>query len=406
MPKHYVIVGAGLAGLSAALELENLGANVTIIEKDSKIGGRIQTDKEDGYLFDRGFQVLLPSYELIKKLSPVKELSPHFFRAGAVVHKSGESLTLADPLQEPTQILSAIMNPLFNFKEKAITAKLRQETSSFSYEDWKKKSLGSSKSWLLSQGYSQSAIDNFFQPFFSGVFLDSTLNIEASFFLYLFGKFGSAKVCLPHDGMGALPENLKNKLKNTKILLKTEFLQVRGKSIVVKDKNGESEIFADGLLIAQDPWSLGAKSSRRVITIYFTSDDSPNLGAWLHLNANEHRKMVNHVASLAEVNPNYAPKGKHLISVNCLLKENQELSMNIVREELVDLFGKKVEMWQHKKTYDVKFALPILGDTFAPKLDTHLPHAFAGDYLESPSIQGALFSGCSAAQKLSQTDLK
>jgi protoporphyrinogen oxidase len=403
MAKHFVIIGSGLAGLSAAIELESLGSSVTLIEKNSKIGGRVQTDEEDGYLLDHGFQVLLPSYELIKKLSPVNELSPSYFRAGAVIHKNRESITMADPLQEPSQLISAIMNPLFSFKEKALTAKLKQEFSHFPYEDWKKKSLGSSKNWLQAQGYSQSALDNFFIPFFSGVFLDSSLDMEASFFLYLFSKFGSAKVCLPQKGMGALPANLKSKLKNTNFLFETEFLGAQNNKIFVKDSNSKYEIAADGILIAQDPWSLGAKRARRVTTIYFTSDESPNLGSWLHLNANTERKFVNHVASLAEVNPSYAPSGKHLISVNGLPKEGEELSIKIIREELIELFGEKVEKWQHKKTFDLKYALPILGDAFSPRLDTGLPHTFAGDYLETPSIQGALFSGRIAAQRLSQS---
>ena len=42
-PKNIVVLGAGLAGLSAAYELEKAGHNVTIIEARKKAGGRVST---------------------------------------------------------------------------------------------------------------------------------------------------------------------------------------------------------------------------------------------------------------------------------------------------------------------------------------------------------------------------
>ena len=39
MPKNIVIVGAGIAGLSVAYQLNKHGIKTTILEKDSHIGG-------------------------------------------------------------------------------------------------------------------------------------------------------------------------------------------------------------------------------------------------------------------------------------------------------------------------------------------------------------------------------
>ena len=55
---HVVIVGAGLAGLSAALRLAGAGRKVTVVERESVPGGRNGLLKKDGYAFDTGPSVL------------------------------------------------------------------------------------------------------------------------------------------------------------------------------------------------------------------------------------------------------------------------------------------------------------------------------------------------------------
>lgn len=59
---HVVVVGAGYAGLSAALRLAGAGRKVTIIERESVPGGRSGLMQRDGFSFDTGPSVLtMPS---------------------------------------------------------------------------------------------------------------------------------------------------------------------------------------------------------------------------------------------------------------------------------------------------------------------------------------------------------
>lgn len=55
---HVVVVGAGLAGLSAALRLAGAGRKVTVVERESVPGGRNGLLKKAGYSFDTGPSVL------------------------------------------------------------------------------------------------------------------------------------------------------------------------------------------------------------------------------------------------------------------------------------------------------------------------------------------------------------
>lgn len=62
--KKAIIIGSGLGGLATALRLTRLGYKVTIIEKHSKPGGRLNQLMIDGFKFDLGPSFMSMSYEL------------------------------------------------------------------------------------------------------------------------------------------------------------------------------------------------------------------------------------------------------------------------------------------------------------------------------------------------------
>ena len=53
-----VVIGGGLAGLSAALTLQNAGEEVEIFEGSDNVGGRLRSVYVDGFILDRGFQLI------------------------------------------------------------------------------------------------------------------------------------------------------------------------------------------------------------------------------------------------------------------------------------------------------------------------------------------------------------
>ncbi len=52
--KTVVVIGAGIAGLSAAKKLKEKGATVIVLESQEKVGGRMRTDRSLGIAFDEG----------------------------------------------------------------------------------------------------------------------------------------------------------------------------------------------------------------------------------------------------------------------------------------------------------------------------------------------------------------
>ena len=95
------VVGAGLAGLCAALHLTATGHSVQVFEASDDVGGRVRTDVVDGYRLDRGFQVYDTAYPESARVLDHDALDLQLFPNGAMLRYDGAFLRLVDPRQDP-----------------------------------------------------------------------------------------------------------------------------------------------------------------------------------------------------------------------------------------------------------------------------------------------------------------
>lgn len=77
MAERVVVVGAGIAGLTAAFRMSQQGYDVTVLEGDSQVGGRMSSMQRDGYRFDRGAVSLSTKYEHIHTLISEVGIADH-----------------------------------------------------------------------------------------------------------------------------------------------------------------------------------------------------------------------------------------------------------------------------------------------------------------------------------------
>ena len=118
---HVVVVGAGLAGLSAALRLAGAGRKVTVVERESVPGGRNGLLEKDGYSFDTGPSVLtMPSLiqdafscvgEDMKdwlELSPLKPLYRAFYHDGSQIDVHANTAEMEEEIRRTVSAEEAL----------------------------------------------------------------------------------------------------------------------------------------------------------------------------------------------------------------------------------------------------------------------------------------------------------
>ena len=118
-----VIVGAGLAGLRAAITLGHAGRDVVVLEAADGVGGRQRTDVVDGFLLDRGFQVLNPAYPAVRRWVDVQALRLKPFPVGVQVRRETGLVTLADPRRHPSLVPATLRSGLLSPRDAASLAR-------------------------------------------------------------------------------------------------------------------------------------------------------------------------------------------------------------------------------------------------------------------------------------------
>ena len=406
------IVGAGLAGLCCARQLVADGIPCRIFEAADRVGGRVATDRQDGFLLDRGFQVFLTSYPEAKAVLDYDALGLAAFTSGALVHHGGRNRRVVDAWRQPLRALWSVWSPVVPLRDIPRIIGLRRAAMREEHRLSIPADLTAAE-YLQQLGFSEATMQRFFRPFFGGVTLNATLAVPARYFLFLFEMFARGTATLPAAGMQAIPEQLAASLPPGTVQLQTAVTKIEGSQLELD--NGE-RVAAEHLVLATEAADaaplLGAAFeapvSNSTTTIYYGADRSELGEPILLLNGNGDGP-VNHVCFPSDAQPSYAPPGAALASVSVLGisdLENRDLD-RAVRKQLKAWMSEAVDRWQLLRIDRIKRALPRLTEADGCGIrEISAVVTLCGDHLLSPSIQGAMLAGRQAAERARQAVAK
>ena len=405
--KEVIIVGAGLAGLSCARRLMADGIPFTILEAGRRIGGRIKTDRVDGFLLDHGFQVLQTAYPEARRYLDYSRLDLSPFAPGAIIHTQGQFHIIADPRRRPRNLWSTATAPIGTIGDRLrmikLALKVQRTKASILFQSPDMMTLD----FLRAEGFSEKIIQTFFIPFFSGISLDPEIEVSSRVFKYIFRIFAEGDVALPAQGMQAIPDQLAENFPDGSIRTDVSVKSVhRGQAELT---SGEIIKGRAVILATEEPETVRLLGSRRTtdsrgeLCLYFAAEEPPIEQPYLLLNGDK-SGWINSLTVPSQVSASYAPPGQALISVVVVghLSSDDNSVETAVRGQLTAWFGEGVSNWRHLKTFRILHALPAqpppMPDPTASRPQVKPGIFVCGEYSSVPGIQWAMLSGRLAAE--------
>lgn len=406
-----IIIGAGLAGLSCARILQKHRINYLLLDGAEKVGGRIRTDIVDGFQLDRGFQVLQTAYPDAKEILSYPELKLKSFFPGAMIRYQDKFHRLADPFRDLYTAAKGLFSPIGTLKDKLLVGMLRTQVAFGTLEKLLLKPEVTTLQRLKSFGFSDVIIDRFFKPLYSGIFLENELSTSSRAFDYNFRMMALGDICLPSEGMEAIPRQLLTMLDPAKIKLNSKVASLSENKVALA--SGETLTAPKIVLAVDQPQACKllevtvAPKMKTVTTLYFSASKAPTTAPILFLNAQSSGPVMN-MCVPTNVCKSYAPEGKALISCSVLKHDfaSDEMLVQKVLEQMKQWFGNEVDAWKHLRTYKIINALPNqippLADVSSKPMQVLKGLYQCGDYGGIASIQTALQSGRLVGEALVQ----
>jgi hypothetical protein len=405
---------------------------------------------------DRGFQVLLEAYPECRRVLDYEALDLRPFYPGAEIWTGDGFTRFADPYRRPADALATLRASIGSVSDKFLVTRLRSQVLDGPAERVLNGPDRTAQDDLDRMGFTSGMVDRFFRPFFGGVLLNRGLTDSSRIFRYIFRMFSEGNTSIPRLGMGEIPKQLASRLDDGALRLGCRARSVSPTGVVLED--GE-ELHARAVVVATEgpearrllP-SLPDSGSKTATCLYFDAPEPPIRGPILVLNGGG-KGPVNNLAVVSEVSRDYAPPGRHLVSVSCLGGSGSQADdsewagsatgrlegggssthsleqargstegpdetgvstggldearistgglENAVRRQLGEWFGSQVEDWRLLRVYEIAHAQPRQGPGALdpPERPVLLEEGIfvCGDHRETASLQGALHSGRRAA---------
>ncbi|MFI1207956.1 NAD(P)/FAD-dependent oxidoreductase [Streptomyces sp. NPDC020802] len=425
-----VIVGAGVAGLSAAHRLNSAGVTTLVLEGAPCVGGRMTTEKVDGFRLDRIGRFLSTSYPELRLTPGLDALVLRPFAPGVLVHAEGRvhragepasaggargaldaARAFVSPPRRARQMsaatappVSRAFPPLGGPLDQARLAAALGRIATVPVGRLLARPERPAGQALAARGMPARTVEGFVRPLLAALLCDPDLTSSSRCADLALRAFASGRLCIPEGGADMLPELLAGALPPGTVRTGVRVTSVSTTSVTTAE---HGELRCRAVLVATGARDaaellpgLRVPPLRPVTVVHHTADEPPLTDAALLLDA-DRRGPVAHTAVVSQVDPSRAPVGRALVSSTILGPPPADLDRT-VRTHLAALYGTATHRWELLAVHHTPDAVPAM----PPPHDLLRPVRLlaglyvCGDHRDTGTVQGALHSGHRAAAAL------
>ncbi|MFD9909739.1 NAD(P)/FAD-dependent oxidoreductase [Streptomyces sp. NPDC059063] len=442
-PAHHadvVIVGAGVSGLSAAHQLTRAGVATVVLEAAPCVGGRMSTEKVDGFRLDRIGQLLTTSYPELRHTPGLDALVLRPFAPGLLVHSGGRQYRAAEPagggsargaLSAARALASAPRVPRPSRTAPRTPKHASRTTPTPPRPPSRTAPLGSALDQarlaaalariaatpvrrlltrpelpaaqaLSARGLPARTIDGFLRPLLSALLCDPGLTTSSRCADLALHAFARGRLSLPEGGADALPELLAAALPPGTVRTGVRVTSVAANRVTTAE---HGELTCAGVLLATDARAaaellpgLRVPSFHPVTVVHHAAPEPPLAEPALLLDA-DRRGPVAHTAVVSNVDPTRAPEGRTLVSSTVLGPPPDDLDRTVLGH-LAELYGTPTDRWEPLAVHHTREAVPAMPPPHDLRRPVRLLSGLyvCGDHRDTSTVQGALHSGRRAAR--------
>ncbi|MGW1064598.1 NAD(P)/FAD-dependent oxidoreductase [Streptomyces aureus] len=423
-----VVVGAGVAGLAAARHLTGAGLRTAVLEAAPHVGGRMSTEKVDGFRLDRLGRLLSTSYPELRHTPGLEGLVLRPFAPGVLLHSDGHrhptgvpgsrrsargAFTTARALASAPRIPlprpargTARPGPLGSpLDQSRLGVALARIASTPPERLLTRPDLTAARA-LAARGLPARTVDAFLRPLLAALLCDPDLGTSSRLADLALHSFATGRLCLPEGGADTLPELLAAALPPGTVHTGVEVTAVSTTRVTTRD---HGEVRCRAVLLATGARAaagflpgLHVPAFHPVTVLHHTTDEPPLTEPALILDA-DRSGPVAHTAVVSQVDPTRAPAGRALVSSTVLGTPPAAAHLDAtVRAQLARLYGTSTARWELLAVHHEPEAVPAMPPPHDPRRPVRLLAGLyvCGDHRDTSTAQGALHSARRAAHAL------
>lgn len=428
-----VVVGAGIAGLTAAYRLSRAGVDVTVLEASGRVGGRMTTDRRHGYVIDRGAQFLSDGFGVVCGLIGELGLAQHLSRASGWTGTVRSGIVRRTNARYPwTVATSGLLGWRDTYRIARASRSLFRRTRHLSlsdYSQWHMLDDADAAKWIA-EVFGGDALEYVFEPMLEGFYFQAPEQMSRAWpaVVWNFGARRRAATTLA-GGIGSLPDALAQEV-DVRLATRAEAIDATGPGVLVRTPTGWLEaayvVLATTAPVARQLHEADHEAERRLLQTDYSSTINICLATreavstavvardiYGLLIPRRERNVIAAVAIESRKRNDYVPRGE-LMNVMLsgsaggrLLRASDDEVLSEVLPELQHYFPgieRGIEFVHFSRWPQAEPRSPVGRSRDLQQYRQHwhpdMKVVLAGDYMSIPCTEGAAESGQWAASAL------